>query len=91
MKTMIPLRVFGILTNIVFIVSSPSHRDLCDHLLHMCCCRSIPIACYQMLKLVQGVKSSLSEDLNMDWLKPFMTKRHCRKADVLFAKDASRR
>ena len=24
----------------------------------------------------------------MDWLKPFMTKRFCRKGDVLFAKDA---
>ena len=44
---------------------------------------------FQMMRLVRGVKIlALPEDLNMDWLKPFMTKRLCRKGDVLFAKDA---
>jgi CRP-like cAMP-binding protein len=43
---------------------------------------------YQMLKLIKGVKTSLHDDLNMDWLKPFMTRSLCKKGDVLFAKDA---
>ncbi|MBV8743861.1 MAG: cyclic nucleotide-binding domain-containing protein [Xanthobacteraceae bacterium] len=88
MKTMIPLRVFGILSNIVFIITSLHTGTYVITVLH---CVMLPlntVRLFQMLRLVRGVKSSLSEDLNMDWLKPFMTKHHCRKGDVLFAKDA---
>src|SRR5271165_6478617 len=88
MKTMIPLRVFGILSNIVFIVTSLHAGTYVITVLH---CVMLPlntVRLFQMLRLVRGVKSSLSEDLNMDWLKPFMTKHYCRKGDVLFAKDA---
>jgi hypothetical protein len=88
MKTMIPLRVFGILSNIVFILTSLHTGTYVITVLH---CAMLPlnvVRLMQMLRLVRGVKASLSEDLNMDWLKPFMTKRQCRKGDVLFAKDA---
>jgi hypothetical protein len=88
MKTMIPLRIFGILSNVVFIVTSLHSGTYVITVLHTV---MLPLNTYrlmQMLKLVRGVRSSLSEDLNMEWLKPFMTKRYCRKGDVLFAKDS---
>jgi hypothetical protein len=88
MKTMIPLRVFGILSNIVFIASSLHTGTYVITVLHAVMLPLNSYRLFQMLKLVRGVKSSLSEDLNMDWLKPFMTKRPCRAGDVLFAKDA---
>ena len=75
MKTMIPLRVFGILSNIVFIVSSLHTGTYVITILHSVMLPLNSYRLFQMLKLVRGVKSSLSEDLNMDWLKPFMTKR----------------
>ena len=88
MKTMIPLRVFGILTNIVLIASSLATAAYPTLLLHAILLPLNAYRLYQMLQLVNGVKASLNQGLSMDWLKPFMKKRHCRKGDVLFAKDA---
>ena len=68
MKTMIPLRVFGILSNIVFIVSSLHTGTYVITVLHAVMLPLNSYRLFQMLKLVRGVKSSLSEDLNMDWL-----------------------
>ena len=45
MKTMIPLRVFGILANVVLIVTAiPTHNYLVM-VVQSSCCSSIPIAC----------------------------------------------
>ena len=79
MKTMIPLRVFGILSNIVFILTSLHTGTYVITILHSVMLPLNTYRLFQMLQLVRGVKSSLSEDLNMDWLKPFMTKHHCRR------------
>jgi CRP-like cAMP-binding protein len=40
-----------------------------------------------MLQLVRDVKKSVSSDLSMEWLKPFMTERKCKAEEVLFYKD----
>lgn len=87
-KTMVPLRIFGILTNVILIVSSIHIHQYGTMLLHMVLLPLNSYRLYQMLVLIRGVKSSLTQDLNMDWLKPFMTKSQCKKGDVLFAKDA---
>ena len=42
---------------------------------------------HQMLQLVRDVKRSVSGDLSMEWLKPFMTERKCAAGDMLFYKD----
>jgi len=36
---------------------------------------------------VRDVKRSVSSDLSMDWLKPFMTERKCTAGEILFYKD----
>jgi CRP-like cAMP-binding protein len=87
MRTMIPLRVFAILTNVVLIATAiPSHNFLVIGV------QSVVLVLnsyrlHQMLQLVRDVKKSVNSDLSMEWLKPFMTERKCAPGDVLFYKD----
>ena len=87
MRTMIPLRVFAILTNIVLITTAiPSHNYL------FILVQSVVLVLnsyrlHQMLQLVRDVKKSVNSDLSMEWLKPFMTERKCAAGEVLFYKD----
>ena len=87
MRTMIPLRIFGILTNLVLIGTSiPSHNYL------VILVQSVVLVLnsyrlHQMLQLVRDVKKSVNSDLSLEWLKPFMTERKCTAGEVLFYKD----
>ena len=87
MRTMIPLRVFGILSNFVFIGTAiPTHNYL------VIVVQSVVLVLnsyrlHQMLQLVRDVKKSVNSDLSMDWLKPFMTERKCEAGEILFYKD----
>jgi hypothetical protein len=87
MKTMIPLRVFGILVNVVLIGTAiPTHNYLVMVVqLVMLLVNSYRL--HQMLQLVRDVRKSVNSDLSMDWLKPFMTERQCAAGEVLFYKD----
>src|SRR5258708_386544 len=87
MRTMIPLRIFGILTNIVLITSSIATRNYPTGLLHCVLLVLNSYRLHQMLQLVRDVKRSVNSDLSMDWLKPFMTERKCAPGEVLFYKD----
>lgn len=87
MRTMIPLRVFAILTNIVLISTAiPSHNYL------VIVVQSLVLVLnsyrlHQMLQLIRDVKKSVNSDLSMEWLKPFMTERKCCVGEMLFYKD----
>src|SRR5512140_800047 len=87
MRTMIPLRVFGILANIVlFATAIPIH----NYLVMVVQAAMLVVNSYrlhQMLQLVRDVKKSVNSDLSMEWLKPFMTERKCASGEVLFYKD----
>ena len=87
MQTMIPLRLFSILTNLVLIATaSLSHNYLVIPVqFAMLVLNSYRL--HQMLQLVRDVKRSVSGDLSMDWLKPFMTERKCAAGEMLFYKD----
>jgi CRP-like cAMP-binding protein len=41
---------------------------------------------YQMLVLIRRVREAVRSKPSLDWLKPFMSERHFRKGDLLFAK-----
>ena len=87
MRTMIPLRVFGMLTNIVLIATAiPTHNYL-QLVLHVVLLPLNAYRLHQMLQLVRDVKKSVNSDLSMEWLKPFMTERKCAAGEVLFYKD----
>jgi hypothetical protein len=87
MRTMIPLRVFGILTNIVLIASSIATSNYPTGMLHCVLLVLNSYRLHQMLQLVRDVKKSVNGDLSMEWLKPFMTERKCAPGEMLFYKD----
>src|ERR1700710_3228350 len=87
MRTMIPLRIFGMLTNIILIATAiPSHNYL-QLVLHGFLLPMNGYRLHQMLQLVRDVKKSVNSDLSMEWLKPFMTERKCEAGEILFYKD----
>jgi hypothetical protein len=87
MRTMIPLRLFSILTNLVLIATAiPAH----NYVLIVVQAAMLVLNSYrlhQMLQLVRDVKRSVSSNLSMEWLKPFMTERKCNAGEMLFYKD----
>jgi len=87
MRTMIPLRVFGIITNIILIVTSVISHTYPTLVLHAILLPLNAYRLHQMLQLVREVKKSVNGDLSMDWLKPFMTERQCQTGEVLFYKN----
>ena len=87
MRTMIPLRVFAILTNIVLIATAIPIHNYPTLVLHVVLLPLNVYRLHQMLQLVRDVKKSVSSDLSMEWLKPFMTERQCKEGEALFYKD----
>ena len=87
MRTMIPLRVFAILTNVVLIASSIPTHNYPTLALHAVLLPLNVYRLHQMLQLVRDVKKSVNSDLSLEWLKPFMTERKCETGQVLFYKD----
>jgi hypothetical protein len=87
MKTMIPLRVFGMLTNLVLMITAIPFHSVLQFGLHavLFCLNGYRL--HQMLQLVRDVKKSVNSDLSMDWLKPFMTERKCKAGEMLFYKN----
>jgi hypothetical protein len=86
MRTMIPLRIFGILTNLVLIAYAVPHHNYPIIALHMCLLPLNIFRLREMLLLVRNVRKSVNSDLSMAWLKPFMTERKCKAGEVLFYK-----
>ena len=87
MRTMIPLRIFGILTNLVLIGTALPNRNYLVILVQAVVLVLNSFRLHQMLQLVRDVKKSVNSDLSLDWLKPFMTERKCAAGEVLFYKD----
>src|SRR5580704_6398124 len=82
MKRMIPLRIIGICANCVFIVYgflAPVYPQL---LLHAVLLPLNAFRLREMLQLIAKVRTASQGDLNMEWLKPFMTKRSVKQGQV---------
>jgi len=87
MRTMIPLRVFAILTNILLITTAIPTHNYPTIVLHAVLLPLNSYRLHQMLQLVRDVKRSVNSDLSMEWLRPFMAERKCTAGEVLFYKD----
>ena len=86
MRTMVPLRVAGIISDIFFIAYGVLSATVTTLTLYILL---LPINVYrlaQMLRLVKRARIAAQGDLSMDWLRPFMTRRKYNKGDVLFRK-----
>jgi CRP-like cAMP-binding protein len=84
MKTMIPLRIMAIVSNCIFIVYGGIAGVYPVLILHVVLLPLNAVRLREMLRLVAEIREAVAGELNMDWLKPFMSRRRCAKGDVLF-------
>lgn len=87
MKTLIPLRILGISSNVTFLIYSSLHQVYPSLLVHAVLLPLNVIRLRQMLRLIKKVRVAAQGDLSLDWLKPFMTRRAVQTGETLFAKD----
>jgi hypothetical protein len=86
MRTMVPLRVTGIISDVFFIGYGVLSGTVTTLILYTLL---LPINIFrlaQMLRLVKRARIAARGDLSMDWLKPFMNRRKYGKGEVLFRK-----
>ncbi len=76
MKTMVPLRVAGILANIAFITYGAAAAIYPTLLLHLVLLPLNVVRLRQMLALVCQVREAARGDLSIDWLRPFTHRWH---------------
>ena len=86
MRTIVPLRVIGIISIAFFIAYGVVAGAVSTLLLYLLSLPINVIRLRQMLTLVKKARTSAQGDLSMDWLRPYMTPRKYRKGDVLFRK-----
>ena len=86
MKTIMPLRVAGIVGNFFFLAYGYFYPSYPTLFIYMFILPINTFRLYQMWKLIQRVKVATQGDHSMEWLKPFMTNRKYKKGDVLFRK-----
>ena len=84
MKTMIPLRIVGIASNVAFMTYAAGQHLYPVFILHAIL---LPLNCvrvFQMRALIRKVGEAVQGDLSMEWLMPFMRRRSWKKGEVLF-------
>jgi CRP/FNR family cyclic AMP-dependent transcriptional regulator len=86
MKTMVPLRICEIASNVLFVFYGYMYPSYPTLALYGILVLLNSLRLHEMLQLVKKVRTASQGDLSMDWLKPFMHKRAYKKGDVLFRK-----
>ena len=86
MKTMVPLRICEIASNVLFVIYGAMYPSWPTLALYGILVPLNSLRLYEMLQLVKKVRSASQGDLSMDWLKPFMHKHSYKKGAVLFHK-----
>jgi len=84
MRTMIPLRVAGIGSNLAWIAYGAFAGVYPPLVLHLLVLPLNAVRLRQMINLVRQVRAAHAGDPEMNWLKPFMAARHVQAGEVLF-------
>jgi hypothetical protein len=84
--TMVPLRIFSIISAVFFVVYGVLGGVISTFLMYLLLLPINSLRLYQILKLIKKARVAARGDLSVDWLKPFMDTRNYRKGDVLFRK-----
>src|SRR6476469_5392456 len=87
MKTLIPLRIVGIVSNFTWIAYGALAGVYPPLVLHVLLLPLNVIRLQQMITLVNRVRAVTQDDPSMSWLRPFMGERRARAGEVLFRKD----
>jgi Cyclic nucleotide-binding domain len=85
-RTMVPLRVSNMISNVFFIAFGALASDIRIFLLYLLLLPINAIRLRQMLNLVKKARNAVRGETSMEWLKPFMTQRKYRQGDVLCKK-----
>jgi hypothetical protein len=85
-RTMVPLRVSNMISNVFFIAFGALASDIRIFLLYLLLLPINAIRLRQMLNLVKKARYAVRGETSMEWLKPFMTQRKYRQGDVLCKK-----
>ena len=85
-KTMVPLRILGVASNVFLVGYAFLHASYPTFLLYFTLIPLNALRLYQMLDLIKKVEAAASGDLIMDWLKPYMHKRATKTGEILFRK-----
>jgi hypothetical protein len=86
MRTMIPLRIVGLASNVAFVTYGALFGSLPTVILHSILFPLNIYRLYEMLKLIKQVEAASKGDMSLDWLKPFMTKRDITVGETVFRK-----
>jgi len=86
-ETMLPLRLTGIASNLVFVAYGYITSAIPVMILHLILLPLNSLRLYEMWQLVKKVQDASRGDLSMDWLKPYMSRRHYRRGEIIFRKD----
>ncbi|MFZ5689671.1 MAG: Crp/Fnr family transcriptional regulator [Pseudomonadota bacterium] len=86
MKTMVPLRIVAIVSNVLFILYGYLHPAYPVLVLHIALLPLNILRLQQMLSLVHEAKAAQDDDLDMNWIKPFTRTREMTPGEVLFRK-----
>jgi len=87
MRTMIPLRIVGIASNVAFMTYGFGGHLYPVLILHAIL---LPLNCvrlFQMKAMITRVRDAAQGDQSMEWLIPFMRRRTWKSGEVLFRKD----
>jgi hypothetical protein len=87
MKTMMPLRIVAIASNVAFVIYSLLGGLDPILILHVIL---LPLNIYRLheiRKTMRSVRSAVEGDLNVQWLLPYMSKRRFKRGEVLFRKN----
>lgn len=85
-RTMIPLRIASLASNLLLLVCAALAREWWDVALGAVLLAVGAWRLWQMLALVRRARASARGDFSMEWLKPFMTARRLRAGEALFAR-----
>src|SRR5215211_5191480 len=86
MRTMVPLRICGIISDVFFIGYGVLALSVTTLVLYSLLLPINVFRLYQMLKLVDKARMAAEGDLSIAWLKPFMTHRKYNKGDIVMRK-----
>lgn len=87
MKTMIPLRVLGVITNVLFLIYSSLAWIWPTFILNLIVLPLNAWRLHEMRELIRRTQQASDSDFDMSALEPFMSKRKVRAGEVLFRKD----
>ena len=86
MKTMVPLRLCEIGANILFVIYGALYPSYPTLALYGILIPLNSLRLFEMLKLIKEVRKASSEDLSIEWLKPFMHQHVFQAGNTLFHK-----